>query len=139
MNTDTLLVELGTEELPPKALKSLGLAFRDGIVRGLQERKLGFGEVQWFATPRRLAVLVAEVQLRAPDQSVEALGPPLDSARDKAGNWTPAAIGFAKKQGVEPDQLQVFETPKGSRLGLISTVKGADTSASINDIVNASI
>lgn len=139
MNTDTLLVELGTEELPPKALKSLGLAFRDGIVRGLQERKLGFGEVQWFATPRRLAVLVAEVQLQAPDHSVEALGPPLDSARDKAGNWTPAAIGFAKKQGVEPDQLQVFDTPKGSRLGLISTVRGADTSASINDIVNASI
>jgi len=139
MSTDTLLVELGTEELPPKALKSLGLAFRDGIVRGLQERKLSFGEVQWFATPRRLAVLVAEVQLQAPDQSVEALGPPLDSARDKAGNWTPAAIGFAKKQGVEPDQLQVFDTPKGSRLGLVSTVKGADTSASLNDIVNASI
>ncbi len=139
MSTDTLLVELGTEELPPKALKSLGLAFRDGIVRGLQERKLGFGEVQWFATPRRLAVLVAEVQLQVPDQSVETLGPPLDSARDKAGNWTAAAIGFARKQGVEPEQLQVFETPKGSRLGLVSTVKGAATSASLNDIINASI
>ncbi len=139
MSTDTLLVELGTEELPPKALKSLGLAFRDGIVRGLQERKLGFGEVQWFATPRRLAVLVTEVQLQVPDQSVETLGPPLDSARDKAGNWTAAAIGFARKQGVEPEQLQVFETPKGSRLGLVSTVKGAATSASLNDIINASI
>jgi len=139
MSTDTLLVELGTEELPPKALKSLGLAFRDGIVRGLQERRLSFGEVQWFATPRRLAVLVAEVQLQVPDQSVETLGPPLDSARDKAGNWTAAAIGFARKQGVEPEQLQVFETPKGSRLGLISTVKGAATSASLNDIINASI
>ncbi len=139
MSTDTLLVELGTEELPPKALKSLGLAFRDGIVRGLQERKLGFGEVQWFATPRRLAVLVAEVQLQVPDQSVETLGPPLDSARDKAGNWTAAAIGFARKQGVEPEQLQVFETPKGSRLGLVSTVKGAATNASLNDIITTSI
>ncbi len=139
MSTDTLLVELGTEELPPKALKSLGLAFRDGIVRGLQERKLSFGDVQWFATPRRLAVLVAEVQLQVPDQSVETLGPPLDSARDKAGNWTPAAIGFARKQGVQPEQLQVFETPKGSRLGLLSTVKGAATSASLNDVINASI
>lgn len=139
MRTDTLLVELGTEELPPKALKSLGLAFRDGIVRGLQERKLGFGEVQWFATPRRLAVLVAEVQLQVPDQLVETLGPPLDNARDKAGNWTAAAIGFARKQGVEPEQLQVFETPKGSRLGLVSTVKGAATSASLNAIINASI
>jgi len=70
---------------------------------------------------------------------VETLGHPLDSARDKAGNWTAAAIGFARKQGVEPEQLQVFETPKGSRLGLVSTVKGAATSASLNDIINASI
>ena len=139
MSTDTLLVELGTEELPPKALKSLGLAFRDGIVRGLQERQLGLGEVQWFATPRRLAVLIAEVQLQAPDQSVETLGPPVDSARDKAGNWAPAAIGFARKQGVEPDQLQSIDTPKGNRLGLRSTVKGATTSASLNDIIQGSI
>lgn len=139
MTSDTLLVELGTEELPPKALKSLGLAFRDGILRGLRERQLEFGEVQWFATPRRLAVLVAEVQLQAADQAVETLGPPLDSARDKSGNWTPAAIGFARKQGVEPDQLQSFDTPKGSRLGLRSTVKGASTSASLNDIIQGSI
>ena len=139
MSTDTLLVELGTEELPPKSLKSLGLAFRDGIVKGLQERQLGFGEVQWFASPRRLAVLIEAVQLQAPDQAVEALGPPVDRARDEAGNWTPAAIGFARKQGVEPDQLQEIDTPKGARLGLRSTVKGASTSACLNDIVQGSI
>ena len=63
MSTETLLVELGTEELPPRALKSLGLDFRDGIVAGLKQRELDFGEVQWFATPRRLAVLIADVQL----------------------------------------------------------------------------
>lgn len=139
MDTDTLLVELGTEELPPKALKSLGLAFRDGVVRGLQERQLDFGEVQWFATPRRLAVLIAGVQLQAAEQLIETLGPPLDRARDKAGEWAPAAIGFANKQGVEPDQLQVFDTPKGSRLGLRSTVKGARTSECLNDIIQGSI
>jgi len=139
MSTDTLLVELGTEELPPKSLQSLGLAFRDGIVKGLQERQLGFGEVQWFASPRRLAVLIEAVQLQAPDQAVEALGPPVDRARDEAGNWTPAAIGFARKQGVEPDQLQEIDTPKGARLGLRSTVKGASTSACLNDIVQGSI
>ena len=94
-----------------------------------RERQLGLGEVQWFATPRRLAVLIAEVQLQAPDQSVETLGPPLDSARDKAGNWTPAAIGFARKQGVEPDQLQSIDTPMGNRLGMRSTVKGATAPA----------
>ncbi len=66
-----------------------------------------------------------EVQLQVPDQSVEVLGPPLDSARDEAGNWTAAAIGFARKQGVEPEQLQSIDTPKGQRLGLRSTVTGA--------------
>ena len=139
MATDTLLVELGTEELPPKALKSLGLAFRDGIVRGLTERKLAFGDVQWFATPRRLAVLINAVQLQAPDETVEVLGPPVASARDKAGDWSPAAMGFAKKQGVNPEQLQEFDSPKGPRLGLRSTVTGASTSASLNDIIQGSI
>ena len=139
MTTDTLLVELGTEELPPKALKSLGLAFRDGIVSGLRERELAFGEVQWFATPRRLAVLIKDVQLHAPDQAVEVLGPPLASARDQSGNWTPAAMGFARKQGVAPEELLELDTPKGPRLGLRSIRQGAGTSASLNDIVSGSI
>tara|TARA_R110001599_G_scaffold353459_1_gene592582 strand:+ start:290274 stop:292352 length:2079 start_codon:yes stop_codon:yes gene_type:complete len=139
MATDTLLVELGTEELPPKALKSLGLSFRDGILRGLTERKLAFGEVQWFATPRRLAVLISAVQLQAPDETVEVLGPPVASARDKSGNWSPAAMGFAKKQGVTPEQLQEFDSPKGPRLGLRSTLSGASASASLNEIIQGSI
>lgn len=139
MATDTLLVELGTEELPPKALKSLGLSFRDGILRGLTERKLAFGEVQWFATPRRLAVLISAVQLQAPDETVEVLGPPVASARDKSGDWSPAAMGFAKKQGVTPEQLQKFDSPKGPRLGLRSTLPGASASASLNEIIQGSI
>ena len=139
MTTENLLVELGTEELPPKALKSLGLAFRDGIVQGLQQRELGFGEVRWFASPRRLAVLVSQVQLKAPDQDVQVLGPPVDRARDESGNWTPAASGFAKKQGIEPDQLQTIDTPKGARLGLRSTVPGVNTSDCVNDIIQASL
>lgn len=139
MRTETLLVELGTEELPPKALKSLGLAFRDGIVRGLAQRELTIGALQWFASPRRLAVLIAEVQLQAPDKKIDALGPPLDRAKDGDGNWTPAAAGFARKQGVEPEQLQTIETPKGQRLGLSSSVAGAMTSEVLADIINESI
>ena len=139
MRTDTLLVELGTEELPPKALKSLGLAFRDGIVAGLKQRQLGFGQVQWFATPRRLAVLILEVQLQAPDRSTEVLGPPVERARDEAGNWTSATSGFAKKQGVEPEQLQTIDTPKGPRLGLRSTVPGTSTRDALNPIIQDSI
>jgi glycyl-tRNA synthetase beta chain len=139
MTAETLLVELGTEELPPKALKSLGLAFRDGIVSGLLARQLAFGEVQWFASPRRLAVMIDEVQLHAADKSVEVLGPPVDRARDDTGSWTPAAIGFARKQGVEPDQLEILETAKGPRLGLRSTVPGASAGASLNEIIHDSI
>ena len=112
MSTETLLVELGTEELPPTALKSLGLAFRDGIVAGLASRELEHGEVRWFATPRRLAVQIGDVQVRGADKHVELLGPPADRAKDDAGNWTPAAAGFARKQGVEPEELKEIDTPE---------------------------
>ena len=111
MATENLLVEIGTEELPPKALRTLGEALRDGIVDGLAQRELGHGEVRWFATPRRLAVQIADVQLAAADREQEALGPPLERARDEAGNWTPAAAGFAKKQGVDPADLE--HLPRG--------------------------
>ncbi|HEY6131488.1 MAG TPA: glycine--tRNA ligase subunit beta, partial [Halioglobus sp.] len=139
MVTDTLLVELGTEELPPKALKSLGLAFRDGLVDGLRQRELEFGQVQWFATPRRLAVLIFEVQLQAPDKAVEVLGPPVGGARDKDGHWSTATVGFAKKQGVAPEQLQVIDTAKGQRMGLRSNVAGVRARDELNAIILGSI
>ena len=139
MSTDTLLIELGTEELPPKALKSLGLAFRDGITTALEQRELTFGEVQWFASPRRLAVLIEELQLQAADKSVEALGPPADRARDEAGEWTPAAAGFAKKQGVSPEDLELIDTPKGVRLGLRRTEAGVTAKSCLNAVINESI
>jgi glycyl-tRNA synthetase beta chain len=139
MSTETLLVELGTEELPPRALKSLGLAFRDGISAGLRQRELGYGAVQWFATPRRLAVLVAEVQLQAPERVVELLGPPAERARDASGEWTPAAAGFARKQGVSPDQLVPIDTPKGARLGLRRHLPGVTARESLNEIIQGAI
>lgn len=139
MSTETLLIELGTEELPPKNLKELALAFRDGIVDGLQQRELSHGEVRWFASPRRLAVLIAELALQAPDKTLEALGPPVDRAKDAEGQWTPAAAGFARKQGVTPEQLESIDTPKGPRLGLRQSVSGAAAADSINTIINDSI
>ncbi|MGB1139587.1 MAG: glycine--tRNA ligase subunit beta [Halioglobus sp.] len=139
MSTETLLVEIGTEELPPTALKKLGLAFRDGIVSGLDERELAHGDVQWFASPRRLAVLIDSVALQAPEKTVEALGPPADKAKDGEGNWTPAAAGFAKKQGVAPEDLQTIDTPKGPRLGLRSTVAGVNASDCLNEVIQASV
>jgi len=141
MSTETLLVELGTEELPPKALKYLGQAFRDGVLQGLQQRELAYDKdsEQWFASPRRLAVLVKGVQLQAPDKAVEALGPPADRAKDEDGNWAPAAAGFAKKQGVDPEELQVIETPKGQRLGISRIEPGTVLKDCLNEIIQASI
>ncbi len=139
MNTETLLVELGTEELPPTALQSLGLAFRDGIVEGLKHRELGHGDVQWFATPRRLAIIVEQLVLRSTEKTVEISGPPLEQARDAQGNWSAAAAGFARKQGVEPEALQTIDTPRGQRLGLRTTVPGLSAAESLNAIIHESI
>lgn len=139
MSTDSLLVELGAEELPPKALKTLGLAFRDGIVAGLEQRGLEHGAVQWFATPRRLAVLILQLQLQSADQSLQVLGPPADRARDEQGNWTAAAVGFASKQGADPEQLLIIDTPKGQRLGLRSCVPGIRTRDALHDIIHSSV
>lgn len=137
--TETLLVELGTEELPPRSLKTLGRAFRDGIVAGLGQRQLKHGAVEWFAAPRRLAVLIRDVTLQAPDQEQEIQGPPADKARDDRGEWTPAALGFARKQGLEPEALSVVDTPKGLRLCLRNSVRGAAARDCLNDIIHDSI
>lgn len=139
MNTDTLLIEIGTEELPPKDLKTLGLAFRDGLLKGLADRDLAHGEVRWFATPRRLAVRVEEVAEAAPARQIELLGPPADRARDEQGAWTPAAAGFARKQGVEADDLELIDTPKGQRLGLRREEPGARTADSLGAILDETV
>ena len=139
METRDLLVELGTEELPPKSLKSLGLALRDGIVAGLEERELEHGAVRWFAAPRRLAVLVRDVAEQAADKTLEVLGPPAERAKDEAGNWTPAAQGFARKQGMEPEALELIDTPKGQRLGVRQQANGIRTRDCLNEVISASI
>lgn len=139
MSTATLLVELGTEELPPKALKALGQAFAKGIENGLTQRDLSLGAARWFASPRRLAVQIADVPLRSADKEIELLGPPADKAKDGDGNWTPAAAGFAKKQGMAPEDLVVIDTPKGARLGVQKNEPGVDTASVINDVIGESI
>ena len=139
MSTRALLVELGTEELPPKDLKTLGLAFRDGMLAGLTDRGLSHGDARWFATPRRLAILVEAVAETAPAKQLELLGPPADRARDESGAWTPAAAGFARKQGVAPDELELIDTPKGQRLGLRREEAGARTADSLGSIVDGAV
>lgn len=119
MNKD-FLVELGTEELPPKALKNLAESFRDGIVKGLQAAGFGHGDVKYFAAPRRLAVFVAGLATQQPDRTVSVDGPPVKAAFDAAGNPTAAAQGFARKNGVEVAALD----RSGEKLRFVKEVKG---------------
>jgi glycyl-tRNA synthetase beta chain len=111
-----LLFELGTEELPPKALKRLSEAFTEAFVAGLDQAGLEHGSVEPFATPRRLALLVRDCATRQPDRQLERRGPALQAAYDAAGNPTKAAEGFARSCGTRVDQLSALETKKGSWL-----------------------
>lgn len=111
----SLLVEILTEELPPKALKRLSETFAKALVEDLgQDDFLGQGSTaEIFATPRRLAVLITHVRERAPDKPVELSGPSVKVGLDAAGNPTPALLGFARKHGVDAAKLTRKETPKG--------------------------
>ena len=114
MATQDFLVELGTEELPPKALKPLSDAFADGIRSGLEEAGIAFGQVEAFAAPRRLAVRVRKLEDSQPDKPVEKRGPAVKAAFDDSGNPTKALNGFASSLGVTPEQLDTLETDKGA-------------------------
>src|SRR5690606_11256819 len=101
MSAKDFLVELGTEELPPKALKSLGDAFLAGIEKGLKAAGLGYASSRVYAAPRRLAVLVEQLEEQQADRSMNLDGPPIQAAFDADGNPTQAALGFARKCGVD--------------------------------------
>ena len=122
--SQTFLVELGTEELPPKALKNLSLSLEQSIADGLKAANITFSKTHVFAAPRRLAVLIEELNEQQPDQAIEKLGPNISGAFDAEGKPTKAAEGFARSCGVEFSQLQRTQTDKGERLIFRSTQAG---------------
>ncbi|WP_323774848.1 glycine--tRNA ligase subunit beta [Alcanivorax sp.] len=119
-----LLIELGTEELPPKALASLSAALTDEFVRQLDEAGLNHGNVERFAAPRRLALLVRDLDEKQADRDIERQGPAVQAAFDNDGNPTKAAQGFAASLGLTVDQLGRQDTGKGERLVAQITEKG---------------
>ncbi len=139
LQQDDLLLELGTEELPPKALKKLSDAFTTGIVEGLKKAGFKINEVESFAAPRRLAVLIKDVAASQPDREIERKGPALKAAFDADGNPTKAVMGFARSCGVEVAELQQQETDKGVWLVFKATEKGQVLSDLIEDIINQSL
>ena len=124
-DANDLLVEIGTEELPPKALRGLSEAFAAGVAAELDAAGFARGVPTPYATPRRLAVLVPGVPGTQPDREVERRGPPLAQAFDEHGEPTRAALGFAKSVGVEVDRLVRLETGAGAWLAHRFTETGA--------------
>ena len=139
MQKKDLLIEIGTEELPPKALKKLSDAFTAGIVAGLKEASLEAGEVISYAAPRRLAILLKDLPVKQADQSVERKGPAKAAAFDGDGNPTKAVEGFARSCGVTAFELEEIETPKGIWLVFRQEVAGKDTAELVPEIVSKSL
>lgn len=134
-----LLIEIGTEELPPKALADLALAFETGISEGLAKAGLTHEGIKRFATPRRLAVLIKRLPIQQADRQLERRGPALSAAFGADGRPTKAAEGFARSCGINVADLQRLETDKGAWLIHVSTEAGAATADLIAGIVEAAL
>jgi glycyl-tRNA synthetase beta chain len=119
------LVEIGTEELPPKALRKLMQAFAANLGRLLDEQRLAHGAIKAFASPRRIAAVVSQLATAQVDREVDAKGPPVKIAFDENGEPRPPAIAFAKKCGVGVQDLARTKTDKGEWLSYQSVEKGA--------------
>lgn len=118
MIKDTLLVEVGTEELPPKALKKLGTSFLNEFKSQLDKNDLGYESVSYFATPRRLAIQVKRLNNAQEDKQIDKKGPAYSAAFDDSGAPTKAALGWAKGNGIDVSEAEIRETPKGKWLFL---------------------
>lgn len=139
IQTNEFLVEIGTEELPPLALKKLSEFFAKGIETGLKEAELSFGKVAIYASPRRLAVKVSELQTCQSDKTVEKKGPAKKVAFDADGNPSRAIQGFARGCGIEVSELAEIETPKGTWMVYYQAQKGQLASELLPDIVSQSL
>ncbi|UTV27774.1 glycine--tRNA ligase subunit beta [Photobacterium atrarenae] len=127
MSDKNFLIELGTEELPPTALRTLAEAFADNFAAELQTADLAHQGVQWFAAPRRLALKVTALAGSQPDKVVEKRGPAVSAAFDADGNPTKAAQGWARGNGIGVEQAERLKTDKGEWLLYKQAVKGQPT------------
>ncbi|NOU20744.1 MAG: glycine--tRNA ligase subunit beta [Methyloglobulus sp.] len=134
-----LLFELGSEELPPKALVKLSQALLDGVLQGLSAAELTFTGCKAYATPRRLAVFIENLSTQQPDKIVEKRGPAIQAAFAPDGRPSKAAEGFAASCGTTFDQLERLKTDKGEWLIYKQAVKGQPTEQLIPDIIRQSI
>lgn len=135
MTTQNFLVEIGTEELPPKALKTLATSFADNVEAELKQAGLTFDKIEWFASPRRLAVKVLSLAIQQPSKEIEKRGPAVSAAFDAEGKPTKAAEGWARGCGITVDQAERIATDKGEWLVHRAKIEGQPTKNLLNDIV----
>ncbi|HHF4078522.1 TPA: glycine--tRNA ligase subunit beta [Haemophilus influenzae] len=135
MTTQNFLVEIGTEELPPKALKTLATSFADNVEAELNQAGLSFDKIEWFAAPRRLAVKVLNLSTQQPSKEIEKRGPAVSAAFDAEGKPTKAAEGWARGCGITVEQAERIATDKGEWLVHRAKIKGQPTKNLLNDIV----
>ena len=135
MTTQNFLVEIGTEELPPKALKTLATSFADNVEAELNLAGLSFDKIEWFAAPRRLAVKVLNLATQQPSKEIEKRGPAVSAAFDAEGKPTKAAEGWARGCGITVDQAERIATDKGEWLVHRAKIEGQPTKNLLNDIV----
>ncbi|WP_430392139.1 glycine--tRNA ligase subunit beta [Dyella sp. 20L07] len=139
--TKPLLIELGTEELPPKALDELAGAFLRGVCDGLAKRGVdaALDEAKLYASPRRLAVHIPQVAVNQPEQSIERRGPAVNAALDGNGQPSKALQGFAQSCGVTVEQLEKLETDKGSWFVFRAVKPGQPVAALLPEIVEEAL
>ncbi|ARU86492.1 glycine--tRNA ligase subunit beta [Pseudomonas sp. M30-35] len=135
MSAQDFLVELGTEELPPKALKTLGESFLSGVEKGLKAAGLNYAKARYYAAPRRLAVLVEQLDTEQPDRVMNLDGPPVKAAFDAEGNPTQAALGFANKCCVDLSEIDA----SGPKLRFSQTIAGKQAAQLLPEIVETSL
>lgn len=135
MSAQDFLVEIGTEELPPKALTTLATAFADNLAAELAKQELTHADIQWYAAPRRLAVRVNQLVAQQADKTVEKRGPAISAAFDAAGNATKAAQGWAGGCGITVEQAERLETDKGAWLLCRQQLPGQRTTTLLPELV----
>ncbi len=133
------IIELGTEELPPKALKKLASSFKDGFQQQLESAELSFDTIDWLAAPRRLAIKVTNLQFQQADKSVEKRGPATNVAFDAEGNPSKAALGWARGCGIDITDADRLKTDKGEWLLHKAIVPGKSLNELLESFLKAAL
>ncbi|MFC0270041.1 glycine--tRNA ligase subunit beta [Metabacillus herbersteinensis] len=134
MNKQDLLVEIGLEEIPARFVTDAMNQLSEKMTKWLQQQQISFSAVQAYSTPRRLAVLIRDVDTKQADIEEEAKGPARKIAIDSEGNWSKAAIGFTRGQGASVDDIYFKEISGIEYVHIQKFTKGKETKELLEDI-----